>query len=106
MTDHHFAPVVHSVIVEEEVRFTLMDLCRTCRADTAQVIELVDEGVLEPAGGSPGDWQFSGPELRRARAALRLSRDLELSSAGTALVLDLLDEIAALKSRLRRTGAA
>ncbi|MBA3624067.1 MAG: MerR family transcriptional regulator, partial [Methylibium sp.] len=31
-------------------------------------------------------------------------RDLELAPAGTALVLDLLDEIDALRSALRRAG--
>jgi len=99
---HRF--VVDGVVVEEEIRFTLTDLCRACRADSVQVIALVDEGVLEPAGSGPEDWLFSGPSLRRARAALRLARDLELSVAGTALVLDLLDEIETLRSRLRRAG--
>ena len=44
------------------------------------------------------------PSLRRVRAALRLTRDMELNAAATALVLDLLDEIEALRSRLRRAG--
>jgi chaperone modulatory protein CbpM len=98
--------MVDCLIVEEEIRFTLADLCRACRSESAQVIALVDEGVLEPAvGGGPEDWLFSGPSLRRARVALRLDRDLELGVAGTALVLDLLDEIQTLKSRLRRLGS-
>jgi len=103
MADTRFT-VVDGVVVEEEIQFTLADLCRACRADSAQVIVLVDEGVLEPAGSSPEDWLFSGPSLRRARAALRLARDLELNVAGAALVLDLLDEIEILRSRLRRAG--
>jgi hypothetical protein len=36
--------------------------------------------------------------------ALQLKRDLELNPASTALVLDLLDEIETLRSRLRRLG--
>jgi chaperone modulatory protein CbpM len=35
---------------------------------------------------------------------LRLWQDLDLSAAGTALVLDLLDQIEDLRSRLRRAG--
>lgn len=100
MTDH--PPSI--VIVEEEIRFTLVELCRASRADTEQVTALVEEGVLEPVGSGPDDWQFGGAALRRARAAMRLGRDLELNAAGTALVLGLLDEIEALKSRLRRAG--
>ncbi len=47
---------------------------------------------------------INAANLRRAHAALRLAHDLELSPAATALVLDLLDEIEALRSRLRRAG--
>ena len=93
---------VHAVIVEEELHFTLDELCHACRADHAQLIALVEEGVLEASGRGPEDWQFTGPSLARARVALRLSRDLELGVAGTALVMDLLDEIESLRTRLRR----
>lgn len=96
--------VIDTVVVEEDVRFTLVDLCRACGADRAQLIALVDEGVLEPAGTSADDWVFSGSSLLRARAALRLLRDLDVSVAGAALVLDLLDEIDALRAHLRRAG--
>lgn len=104
MADHTGMPV-QGVIVEEELRFTLVELSRACCVDVAQLTVLVDEGVLQPEQGeNPDAWQFGGPALRRARAALRLSRDLELGAAGTALVLDLLDEIEELNGRLRRAG--
>jgi len=95
---------LETVLVDESVCFTLVQLCQACRSDTVTLVELVREGVLEPAGSAPDDWQFTGPALRRARAALRLGKELELDIAGTALVLDLLDEIESLKSRLRRAG--
>ncbi|HJV61374.1 MAG TPA: chaperone modulator CbpM [Albitalea sp.] len=96
--------VVHGIVVEEEVEFTLAELGRACRVDRAQLIALVDEGVLQPRGSGPDEWRFGGTALRRARSAQRLARDLELSPAGTALVLDLLDQIEALRSRLHRAG--
>ncbi|MBK1716998.1 chaperone modulator CbpM [Thiocystis violacea] len=92
------------VIVEEEVQFTLIELSQVCRTEVDQLMELVMEGVLTPSGEDPERWRFGGTTLRRARVALRLTRDLELNAAGTALVLDLLDEIEALRSRLRRLG--
>ena len=91
-------------VVEEEVRFTLVELCQACCAEQEHVLAWVIEGVLEPAGESPQDWRFSGESLRRARLALRLSRDLEINPSGVALALDLLDEIAALRARLQRAG--
>ena len=96
--------VVDAVIVDEEVGFTLDDLARACAADAARLVALVDAGLLEPAGRGPTDWRFGGPALPRARTALRLARDFELGVDATALVLELLDEIQTLRSRLRRAG--
>ena len=93
-----------TVFVEQEVEFSLLELCRACSADSGQLTILVEEGVLTPHGDAPNQWRFEGSDLRRARAALRLGRDLELSPGATALVLDLLDEIDTLKARLRRTA--
>ena len=93
-----------SVLVEQEVEFSLLELCRACSTDSGQLMLLVEEGVLTPRGDAPHEWRFEGSALRRARAALRLGRDLELTPAATALVLDLLDEIDTLKARLRRTA--
>jgi chaperone modulatory protein CbpM len=96
--------VTHTVLVEEEIEFTLVELSRACRADSEQLRALVDEGALTPSGDDPQHWRFAGAALRRARTALRLTRDLDLNPAGAALVLDLLDEIEALRSQLRRLG--
>lgn len=98
--------VVDAVVVDESVQFSLDQLCRICRTDSARLVALVDEGVLLPAGQRPEEWHFDGSSLQRARMALRLSRDLDLNVSGTALVLELLDELAALRSRLGRAGVA
>ena len=92
-------------VVEEETEFTLVQLCRACSATEEQLAVLVSEGVLEPVGGRLEEWRFAGSTLRRARVALRLTRDLELNSSGVALVLDLLDQIEDLRARLARRGA-
>jgi chaperone modulatory protein CbpM len=95
---------VQCPVVEETVHLTLVELCQACSAEEDHVVAWVLEGVLEPRGESQKDWLFSGESLRRARLALRLWRDLEINPPGVALVLDLLDEIAALRVRLIRTG--
>lgn len=91
---------MHGMVVEEEIRFTLVELCRSSHVPEEEVRAWVIEGLLQPTGDRPEDWRFAGSSLRRARTALRLSRDLEVNLAGIALALDLLDEIAALRSRL------
>jgi len=92
------------VVVENEVSFSLAQLCQASGADTEQVIILVQEGVLAPSGSGPQDWQFQGFSLRRTRQALRLARDFELELPGAALMMDLLDEIETLRARLQRAG--
>lgn len=87
-------------IVEETIELSLEDLCRTCSAHSEIIAELVDEGVLEAVGMTPPDWRFDGRNLRRARIALRLQRDLGVNPAGAALALQLMEEIEALRSRL------
>ncbi len=96
--------VLQGVLVDEQIQFTLLELSRVCRVASEQLVELVDEGVLTPKGDNVQTWLFAGSTLRRAMAALRIRRDLELSAAGVALVLDLIDEIEALKARLRCRG--
>ena len=94
--------LVQGPVAEEQVQLTLVELCQACSAEEEHVTAWVFEGVLEPVGESPGEWRFGGESLRRARLALRLSRDLEINAAGVALALDLLDEIAELRARLQR----
>lgn len=95
---------IQAPVVEECVQFTLVELCRACDAEEAHILAWVVEGVLEPHGETPRNWRFSGDSLRRAKLATRLTRDLEINPPGVALALDLLDEIAELRARLRRSG--
>lgn len=90
-----------AIILEEETPLTLADLSRACAVHAERIMDMVDEGLLEPVGGNPRVWRFTGVHLRRARVALRLQSDLGLNLAGAALVLQLLDEIDELRSSLR-----
>jgi chaperone modulatory protein CbpM len=103
MTDS-ISVVFDAAIVEQDLSFSYSDLCIACPGQDLQLLALVDEGVLQPQGRSPQDWVFQGAALQRARTAMRLQRDLSLGIEGAALVLELLDEIDALRARLRRAG--
>ena len=92
-------------IMEEQTQLTLADLCRACSVHAEKIIELVEIGVLEPQGREPSRWIFINDSLHRARKALRLQHDLNIDFAGVALALELLDEIASLRARLRAVGA-
>lgn len=89
-------------IFEEEVELTLSDLCRTCQLPAERVLELVDQGVIEPVGRDPAQWSFQAISVRRVRRVQRLKQDLGVNVAGAALVVELLEEIEQLRERLRR----
>jgi chaperone modulatory protein CbpM len=95
-------PAGDAVWVELHLSFTLEGLCRASGAGRDDLLALVDQGLLQPAGQGPEDWRFDGASLRRVRTALRLARDLDLGWAGAALVVELLAELAALRARLPR----
>lgn len=89
-------------VLEEDLEFTLTELCRVCSVSAERIIELVNEGLVEPRGKNPARWRFRGVCVRRVRCAMRLERDLGVNIAGAALALDLLDEIEIMRARLKR----
>jgi chaperone modulatory protein CbpM len=93
------ALTTETVVVEEHLSFTLQALCQASGAQQDWVHSLVGEGLLQPTGQGPADWQFGGKALSQTRRALRLARDFELDLAAVGLVMDLLAEIDRLRSR-------
>ena len=95
-------PLLSGELLDEELELTLAELCRACRLPAEQIMELVEEGVVEPLGRNTSHWRFQGTSVRRVRCALQLRRDLGVNWPGAALALDLLDEIDDLRARLER----
>ena len=92
---------IRGVILDEQPEMTLEDLCRACRVEQQAIVELVEEGIVEPRARDKLPWRFSGTTLPRVARAFRLQRDLELNPAGVAFALDLLNEIEDLRKRLK-----
>ncbi|WP_303905294.1 chaperone modulator CbpM [Thiohalomonas denitrificans] len=88
-------------VLEEEDRLTFGEVCRACDVSAEYVIQLVDEGLLEPLGEEPIQWSFSATVVQRVRTARRLQQDMEINLPGIALALDLLDEVQGLRNRVR-----
>jgi len=89
-------------ILENESRLTLRQLCDACAVHAEYIIELVDEGFIEPSGMEKAHWCFSGVAIKRVQKAKRLQRDLGINLAGAALAIELLDEIEQLRTQLER----
>lgn len=92
---------IEGILLDETFSVSFAELRGLCGANGRLVKLMVTEGLLRPQGRHPDEWRFSGMEIRRARRAMRLRRDLDLNLAGVALALDLLDELESLRKRLR-----
>ena len=92
------------LILDEDCLFTIEELSKVCSVRTEFIIELVDEGIVEPMERQreQRQWSFTGRSLLRVRKARRLQQDLGINLAGIALVLDMLEENERLRERLRR----
>jgi chaperone modulatory protein CbpM len=94
--------IISGTLLDESMRFTLVELCQYAKASPERVIEMVDEGVLEPQGTSVHTWRFDTKALKRLQIAIRLQHDLGVNLPGSALILDLLEEMENLRQQLLR----
>ena len=97
MTDEIFS----GLLLGEDNCLSLFELSHACDVHADWVIELVNEGILEPEGNDIQQWQFSGISLRRVQTCVRLKQDLDLNLPGIALTLQLLEELQTLNDHLR-----
>ena len=94
--------ILTGIIIEEETRLSLRELCEACAVHVEFIDELVDEGVIEPSGIDKSHWCFTGISLQRIRTAKRLQQDLGINLAGVALALDLIEEVQLLRTQLHK----
>ena len=94
-------PCLAGEIFEEGAVLSVEDLKRMFALEERRIAEWVEEGVLSVLEADAAQWRFSRSELRRARIALRLERDLGINAAGIALALELLQELEQLRRSVR-----
>lgn len=92
---------LQGLVLNEETRCSLADLCGLCGVPAGFIHEMMDEGIIAPASGnSSQDWLFTFVEIRRVQTTIRLQRDLRVNMPGCALALDLLDQLDELRCLL------
>jgi len=91
-------------ILDENFEFSLADLCQCCTVQAETIIDMVEEGMLSPAGSSPVNWRFSGTAQRHVEITLHLQKDLRVNLPGAALALELMEELEQLRRQLRLYG--
>lgn len=76
----------------QDIELTFDELVRACGNQSAWVLALIEENVLE-IQGEPTRAHYNGFQLSQARLACRIHRDFDASASATALILQLLDEL-------------
>jgi len=79
------------------LKLTLTELCQATRLGSDMLIEIIEEGILEPTGSTPETWQFSNHTIATAQKAARLHNDLEIDWPGIALAISLIEELEQLR---------
>jgi chaperone modulatory protein CbpM len=88
-------------IFEEGAVLSVADLARMFAVEERHIVALAEEGVITALEIETAEWRFSGADIRRARIALRLERDLGINLPGVALSLELLEELEPLRRERR-----
>lgn len=92
--------ILTGIVVDESTELTLVQLSQACGQPAEWILELVEEGIIEPIGRDRAHWRFRSKSLRRVQIVQRLERDLGVNLAGAALALELLEEVEELRRKL------
>ncbi|RRQ22242.1 chaperone modulator CbpM [Thiohalobacter thiocyanaticus] len=96
----HETDALTGLLLDEAAELGLAELCHACQVHADFVIRMVEEGLLVPRGRNPAQWRFPAVALHHARLALRLEQDLDVNLAGSALVIDLLEQLRQANQRI------
>lgn len=99
---YNIIEVYQGEVIDDENDLSLNQLCHMCRMKPAMIVEMVDEGILDPSGRGVKSWRFSYTTVDRILKVRRLQNDLKVNLAGAALALHLLEMIEQLEAENQR----
>jgi len=85
--------------------FSFQELCTVTALPSQTIIEIVDQGIVEPEGSDPETWLFNSQMLSVTKRACRLHDDLEIDWSGIALAISLLEELEQLRQENQQLRA-
>jgi chaperone modulatory protein CbpM len=88
----------------EDTWLTLEQVAAACTVEPQWLLRHIEEGLFPHAESVAGVWRFSGASLARARRMRQIERDFDAVPELAALVADLLEEMDAMRARLRCAG--
>ncbi|PJD94847.1 MAG: molecular chaperone [Legionella sp.] len=89
--------ILLGVVLEDNMSLTVNEVCQQYLIPKALLEEMIQHGLFE----QQHPLHFTAGDLRRLESACRLHRDLDINLPGVALVLELLEEMEAMRQELR-----
>lgn len=99
--------IVSGVLIDDTT-LTIVELANACSVEYTWVVRHVEDGLLERADSTltatisradAAQWRFASAALIRARRLANIERTFDANAEVAALVVDLLEEVAALKQQ-------
>ena len=91
--------------MSDEMDFLTLDqLCSVCALERDWLVLRVREGLIPALGDSDTEWRFTTTTLSRVRRMHHIERSYDAAPELAALVADMLEEMDALRARVRRSG--
>ncbi len=104
MIDRNNAAHALAELLDEHGPMTLEELARVCCMAPGWVSERVSAGLLQ-ADQASGHWHFTSATVVRARRLARLESTFDADPQLAGLTADLIEEVNALRRRLRQLEA-
>lgn len=98
---YEIVKVYEGRLIDNEKPLTMIQVCDRCRVNPQEIMDMIEEGMIQPGHRLGKSIRFSLGALERIQKIQRLKAELELSLAGTALAIQLLDRIAELELKLK-----
>jgi chaperone modulatory protein CbpM len=92
-----FHPLTSALL--DDAGLSLDEFSRLCAVEAEWVVSHVQEGLLPAAGEAPATWRFTSVHVRRALKLRHFERDFDAVPELAALVVDLIEELEALRRR-------
>jgi chaperone modulatory protein CbpM len=81
---------------------SFQELCLVTELPSQTIVQIVEQGIIEPVGDGPEDWVFSTHMITVTKKACRLHNDLEIDWPGIALAISLIEELERLRAENRQ----
>ena len=79
-------------MAEYELGMSVTEICLETNLEEVDCLEIVECGIVAPAGNEPRDWRFDESMLGTMTKAVRLQKELHLEWSAVALIINLIEE--------------